>query len=70
MFNEEIRIKQTLSYMFKDSLQEQIHFNGNIFGNKCCHFIEGLLYSVTSMSQTLILLCLITVADSNLFLSP
>ena len=27
----------------KDSLQQQIRFNGNIFGNKCCHCIEGLL---------------------------
>ena len=25
----------------KDSLQQQVHFNGNIFGNKCCHSNEG-----------------------------
>ena len=23
--------------VYKDSLQQQIHYNGNIFGNKCCH---------------------------------
>ena len=28
----------------KDSLQQQIHFNGNIFGNTCCCCNEGLLY--------------------------
>ena len=28
----------------KDSLQQQIHFNGNIFGNKCCRCNEGSLY--------------------------
>ena len=27
----------------KDSLQQQIHFNGNIFGNKCWHCNEDLL---------------------------
>ena len=27
----------------KDSLQQQIHFNGNITGNKLCRFYEGLL---------------------------
>ena len=42
MFYEQIRIKQGLSY--KDSLQQQIHFNGNIFGNKCCRCDEGSLY--------------------------
>ena len=31
----------------KDSLQQQIHFNGNIFGNKCCHCNEGSLYQMT-----------------------
>ena len=30
--------------MFKDSLQQQIHFNGNIFGNKSFRCNEGLLY--------------------------
>ena len=27
-----------------DSLQQQIHFNGNIFGNKYCRCNEGSLY--------------------------
>ena len=27
----------------EDSLQQQIHFNGNIFGNKCCRHNEGSL---------------------------
>ena len=33
MFYEEIRIKQGLSYIsvITDSLQQQIHYNGNIF---------------------------------------
>ena len=28
-----------------DSLQQQIRFNGSIFGNKCCRCNEGSLYS-------------------------
>ena len=28
----------------KDSVQQQIHYNGNIFWNKCCRCNEGLLY--------------------------
>ena len=28
----------------KDSLEQQIHYNGNIFGNKCCQCNEGSLY--------------------------
>ena len=28
----------------KGSLQKQIQFNGNIFGNKCCRCNEGSLY--------------------------
>ena len=28
----------------KDSLEQQIHYNGNIFGNKCCRCNEGSLY--------------------------
>ena len=28
----------------KDSLQQQIRYNGNIFGNKVCHCNEGSLY--------------------------
>ena len=27
----------------KDSLEQQVHYNGNIFGNKCCHYNEGSL---------------------------
>ena len=50
MFYEEIRVKQSLLYYYstlfmKDPLQEQIHFNGNIFGNKCCWCNEISLYS-------------------------
>ena len=30
----------------KDSLLQQIHFNGNIFGNKYCRYNEGLLYKL------------------------
>ena len=28
----------------KNSLQQQIHYNGNIFWNECCRFNEGSLY--------------------------
>ena len=35
----------------KDSLQQQIHFNGNIFGNKCCRCNDGSLYIVKSTPQ-------------------
>ena len=38
MFCEEIRIKQGLSYT-----EQQIHYNGKIFGNKCCRCNEGSL---------------------------
>ena len=46
MFYDEIQIKQGLSYISVcslKSLQQQIHFNGNIFENKCCRCKEGLL---------------------------
>ena len=48
MFCEEIRIKQGfflhIILSINDSLQQQVHFNGNIFGNKCCRCNEGSLY--------------------------
>ena len=48
MFYEEIRIKQGfiihMILSIKDSLQHQIHYNDNIFGNKRCRCNEGLLY--------------------------
>ena len=34
--------------VIKYSLQKQIHFNGNVFENKCCHCNEGSLYSSIS----------------------
>ena len=48
MFCDEIRLK-TRSFLqiillVKDSLQQQIHFNGNIFGYKCCRCNDGSLY--------------------------
>ena len=53
MFYEEIRTKQDLSYMSLCSLSilynSKIHFNGNIFGNKCCHCHKGLLYMYFQM---------------------
>ena len=30
----------------KDSLQQQIHLNGKIFGNKWCRCYEGSLYTL------------------------
>ena len=48
MFYEEIRIKQGLFIRIilsiKDSLQQKVHYNDNIFVNKCCRCDEGLLY--------------------------
>ena len=48
MFYEEIRIKQGLFIhiilSIKNSLQQQIHYNGNIFWNKCYRCNEGSLY--------------------------
>ena len=50
MLDEEIRTKQGISYKIemmlsmKNFLQQQILFNGNIFGNKCCRCHEGSLY--------------------------
>ena len=48
MFYEEIRIKQGLFLhiimSIKDSLEQQIHYNDNIFGTKCCCCNEGSLY--------------------------
>ena len=47
MFYEEIRLKQDLLIhiilSIKDSLQQQSHYNDNIFGNKCCRCNEGSL---------------------------
>ena len=37
----------------KDYLQQQIHFNGNFFGNKCCRCNEG---SLSSRKHTYIIL--------------
>ena len=31
--------------LIKDSLQQHIHFNGNIFGNECCICNEGSMYT-------------------------
>ena len=36
--------KTRLNLLIKYSVQEQIHFNGNVFGNKCCRCNEGSLY--------------------------
>ena len=32
----------------KNSLQQKIHFNGNILGSKCCRYNKGSLYQETS----------------------
>ena len=33
-----------INLLIKDSVQQQINFNGNVFGNKCCRCNEGSLY--------------------------
>ena len=52
MFCEEIRTKQGLPYilLIKDSLQQQMDFSGNIFGNKCCSCNEGSLYFISMIN--------------------
>ena len=40
MLCEEIRAKH-INLLIKYSVQKQIHFNGNVFGNKCCRRNEG-----------------------------
>ena len=50
IFYAEISIKQE-SFLhtilsINDSLQQQIHYNGNIFGNNCCRCNEGSLYKI------------------------
>ena len=48
MFCEEIRTKTRpflyINLLIKYSVQQQIHFNGNVFGNKWCRLNEGSLY--------------------------
>ena len=39
MFCEDVNL------LIKYSVQEQIPFNGNVFGNKCCRYNEGSLYN-------------------------
>ena len=51
MFYEEMR-RETRPFLYivlliKDSLQQLIHFIGNIFVNKCCRYKEGSLYMKT-----------------------
>ena len=49
IFYEEIRIKigpSNIILSITDSLQQQIHYNGNIFGNKCCRCNEGSVYNI------------------------
>ena len=40
----------------KDSLEQQIHNNGNIFGNKCCCCNEGSLYQGSKFSSSLVVI--------------
>ena len=51
LFYEEIRTKTrpflNIHPLMKYSVQQQIHFNGNVFGNKCCRCNEGSLYEIT-----------------------
>ena len=38
------------------SVQQQVHFNGNVFGNKCCRCIEGSLYFAPRLGAIFFLL--------------
>ena len=51
--NKIIRLLRNGICVFKDSLQQQIHYNGNIFGNKCCLCNEGSLYMTDSRAETI-----------------
>ena len=35
-----------INLLIKYSVQQHIHVNGNVFGNKCCRCNEGSLYNV------------------------
>ena len=61
-------MKQDLSYnlLIKYSAQQQIHYNGNVFGNKCCHCKEGSLY--IGKHRRLRLVCRFAHADLGLHL--
>ena len=38
------------------SVQQQSHFNGNIFGNKCCRCNESSLYSLEAPFEALLMI--------------
>ena len=40
--------------LIKYALQQQIHFNGNKFGNKCCRCNEGTGFYYTAATYSLI----------------
>ena len=72
MFYEEIRKKIRpflhINLLIKYSVQQQIRFNGNVFGNKRCHYNEGSLYrfslnftEVISMMSSRIAMCAIKI---------
>ena len=69
MFYEEIKIKKKVFFLtyhstaFKDSLQQQIHFKGNILGNKWYHCNERTLYH--GNKQTKFTYCLIVLMLSQ-----
>ena len=61
IFYEEIRIKQGMYIILsiKDYLQQKIHFNGNIFWNKCCRCNEGSPYVLINTIRTVnLIICL------------
>ena len=41
-FRESLGIRDNENRLY--SVQQQCHFNGNVFGNKCCRCNEGSLY--------------------------
>ena len=44
-----------INLLIKYSVQQQIHFNGNVFTNKCCRCNKGSLYVVGTSSQYMFL---------------
>ena len=49
VFYEAMKTRRPFSHinlLIKYSVQQHIHFNGNVFGNKCCPCDESLMYTM------------------------
>ena len=70
MLYEEIRRDKTFVnyqsvHFITYSVQEQIHFNCNVFGNKCCRCNEGSLYILVSRNVYYCVDTLVEISERN-----